>query len=484
MDRGRIKVALAMTFMMSIYILTNTKTTAKKESAKEISVSEKRAKFEDIVYQCGWGISVNDTENLCYTTIKSGNINYTFTVSLFNGEWESDTHFFLRSSGLYLAYNTSTDIEYRGNIEYLEDYKITPYKGNVSVHFSENFHNISGEIVSDDGIINIKFIGKEMSKEEYMLPRIYYAFILSFCYLISIGALAKHTQQCYDSPMFAEKTSLGTIAMIEIFELGFGLWQLHKAFQESSAFNYIFIGAFWSFSSFMLVQTKLLPIVFRAQNTTLSGLGFHISSRIVSSYQTRFCLVCMMFLIVLKLLKDFFVATVPILHLIFIPQIIINSIKGYKDSFSLGFSSSILVTKVIIGLYLFGCPKNFMKYQVNYQLCVNIVLAVSLQILILYYQSFKPRFLVPKRYRPLTYDYFRSKVEEQVLALDADNTCIICMTPLNTGQNTLEPVVNTSKTMHTPCNHRFHRDCLVQWMAVKLECPTCRSKLPIFEENA
>jgi len=32
--------------------------------------------------------------------------------------------------------------------------------------------------------------------------------------------------------------------------------------------------------------------------------------------------------------------------------------------------------------------------------------------------------------------------------------------------------------MLAPCDHIFHRDCLVQWMDVKLECPVCRTELP------
>jgi hypothetical protein len=32
--------------------------------------------------------------------------------------------------------------------------------------------------------------------------------------------------------------------------------------------------------------------------------------------------------------------------------------------------------------------------------------------------------------------------------------------------------------MLAPCNHLFHRECLVQWMDVKMECPTCRTELP------
>ena len=32
--------------------------------------------------------------------------------------------------------------------------------------------------------------------------------------------------------------------------------------------------------------------------------------------------------------------------------------------------------------------------------------------------------------------------------------------------------------MLAPCDHLFHRDCLVQWMDVKMECPICRTELP------
>lgn len=35
-----------------------------------------------------------------------------------------------------------------------------------------------------------------------------------------------------------------------------------------------------------------------------------------------------------------------------------------------------------------------------------------------------------------------------------------------------------SDYMLAPCNHLFHRECLVQWMDVKMECPICRTALP------
>jgi len=35
--------------------------------------------------------------------------------------------------------------------------------------------------------------------------------------------------------------------------------------------------------------------------------------------------------------------------------------------------------------------------------------------------------------------------------------------------------------MKTPCNHKFHIPCLVEWMSIKMACPTCRAQLPILE---
>jgi hypothetical protein len=39
-------------------------------------------------------------------------------------------------------------------------------------------------------------------------------------------------------------------------------------------------------------------------------------------------------------------------------------------------------------------------------------------------------------------------------------------------------VRNRPDYMLAPCNHLFHRECLAQWMDVKMECPICRTELP------
>lgn len=70
--------------------------------------------------------------------------------------------------------------------------------------------------------------------------------------------------------------------------------------------------------------------------------------------------------------------------------------------------------------------------------------------------------------------------------------CVICMMSLyeDPEQDLQEPLLNIirpnnkkiKKTiMKTPCNHRFHIKCLIEWTKIKLECPICRKKLPSLE---
>jgi hypothetical protein len=40
---------------------------------------------------------------------------------------------------------------------------------------------------------------------------------------------------------------------------------------------------------------------------------------------------------------------------------------------------------------------------------------------------------------------------------------------------------NHNQIMKTPCGHKFHVKCLVEWMGIKMECPTCRARLPVIE---
>lgn len=483
MDRRRLRVALVMACAFSIFMIS--KQNPKIEKTNTIGIQpdvDKGFTKDKEIYDGIWKLNSSNTENYLSLGLlySSDELNSMYLI-MYYGNWKSDPYFSISTKSL--EYNSTENLL---RAKYI--YKIENGIGNnvTGSLFVKMLNNDSTELegkVEYDGInITIKAYSKDKQKE--MFSRLYYAFMITTAYLITIAALAKHFQLVYENSAQAEKTSLLTLGLMEVYELGFALWQLQKSFEGhlDSGIDYILISSFWAFSAFMFTHSKLLPIVFRAQNTNISSLGFYVSSRMIANYQSRFFLLCIIYIIILKLLKNFYYLTMPIVHMIFVPQIITNSLYGYKDSISFRNASSILLCKLVIALYLFGCPSNFMRYEPNYLLCTNLIIICLGQILVLKYQQHKPRFLIPRKYRPMSYDYFRDASEETSLSRDNDNTCIICMTPLNIPVAHHEPVVNKSKTMHTPCSHRFHQDCLVQWMCIKLECPTCRSRLPVFEE--
>ena len=77
------------------------------------------------------------------------------------------------------------------------------------------------------------------------------------------------------------------------------------------------------------------------------------------------------------------------------------------------------------------------------------------------------------------------------------NICGICMAHLSSrptdnsdgtddhSVNNIERVFRRLKRytsthyMRTPCQHEYHIGCLLSWMKVKMECPTCRGELPM-----
>ena len=163
----------------------------------------------------------------------------------------------------------------------------------------------------------------------------------------------------------------------------------------------------------------------------------------------------------------------------FIPQIVYTAKKGYKNSIRKSVIITISLSRLSLLLYLFGCPANFLSFIPNYKTCLIFIIFFVIQASFLLLQNIRPRFFLLKLCRPKIYSYFRDVTEEKI---QETSECIICMTPLNLSGQENPEIVNFSRTMHTPCRHKFHEDCLNNWMSVKMECPTCRSALPLMEE--
>ncbi len=74
-----------------------------------------------------------------------------------------------------------------------------------------------------------------------------------------------------------------------------------------------------------------------------------------------------------------------------------------------------------------------------------------------------------------------------------DEECVICLSQLRHSPISNETVavvdleanvesqmkVEENGYFETPCKHNYHQECLKRWAETKLECPTCRTVLPV-----
>eukprot|EP00252_Welwitschia_mirabilis_P010130 TRINITY_DN23267_c0_g1_i3.p1 TRINITY_DN23267_c0_g1~~TRINITY_DN23267_c0_g1_i3.p1 ORF type:complete len:432 (+),score=75.22 TRINITY_DN23267_c0_g1_i3:174-1298(+) len=157
-----------------------------------------------------------------------------------------------------------------------------------------------------------------------------------------------------------------------------------------------------------------------------------------------------------------------LLYSFWIPQIIMNVVHDTRKPLHPQYIMGMTISRLAIPLYVFGCPRNFMRVEIDVRWCISLVMFLSLQAVILLLQHYLgSRWFIPRQILPEKYSYFRR--------VDRDNNhhfdCVICMAPVDAVQR-------SSECMVTPCDHYFHAGCLQRWMDIKMECPTCRRPLP------
>ena len=134
-------------------------------------------------------------------------------------------------------------------------------------------------------------------------------------------------------------------------------------------------------------------------------------------------------------------------------------------------------------------PHNFLGIEVHPRFGLAVCLYIVLQVLLLYVQGMHGgrsllsgtclRVLLPAKY-----DYHRPVPRE---VFDYTPECVICMDPIEPAAPgpagveegaARQTARGSAELMLTPCNHLFHTRCLAHWMEHKMECPTCRGRLP------
>ncbi|KAI8881349.1 hypothetical protein K501DRAFT_189207 [Backusella circina FSU 941] len=139
-----------------------------------------------------------------------------------------------------------------------------------------------------------------------------------------------------------------------------------------------------------------------------------------------------------------------------IPQIVRNVLRGCRHPLSHRYILIMSITRLSVPLYFYGCPENLIGHETTKWVWA-LVGYVAIQVAILFLQDqFGPRFFVPSRYLPQTYNYHPvlqddDENEEEEQHQHKRRDCAICFLPVDS---------TNSSYMVTPCDHIFHTDCL------------------------
>ena len=237
-------------------------------------------------------------------------------------------------------------------------------------------------------------------------------------------------------------------------------------------FNAFATVAFFKLLLFAVFEMRLMLVAWKAVRAQEFSAGWQSVRRALSVLYSRFYCALIASIIIMWRFWDYQHALMFIAYSFWVPQIVFNVVNDCHNPFTPKYIYGITLTRLLAPVYMLGCPRNFLTLMFHgkslYWSSGALYLCVwaAVQVYVLESQQWwGARWFIPRRFLPQKYDYTR-KVPSNLRGED----CVICMGSVEE--------CDKSSHMITPCNHLFHGECLLQWMDVKMECPTCRAKIP------
>ncbi|CAO3608837.1 unnamed protein product [Cunninghamella blakesleeana] len=365
---------------------------------------------------------------------------------------------------------------------------------------------------------------KGLKIEEYFVKATNYATMATIIAISQIFLLI-HQMEFTPTPSSVSNVSYWTIAMQSMMDGYICLLHLTTGVVMESVFLPFASAAFFSFIAVSIFGMRYLLVIWKIQRPEVSR-GNQGTSRLTDNNNTNnnnntanntntnnntssqqsstsqshmdfskiyIILLFGLFLFYQSTTRSAFIQNVVIgvlgfgLYSFWIPQIIRNVTRGCRKPLSPRYILGMTLTRLAIPLYFYACPQNIISQDPSTGVWA-LVGYTMLQALILFFQDlFGPRFFVPEKYLPQTYNYHpilppddEETVTDDSVKTNQPKDCAICMLPVDTSGTAATGlhVIGRTQYMMTPCHHLFHTDCLEKWMRIKLECPLCKSYLP------
>ena len=368
-----------------------------------------------------------------------------------------------------------------------------------------------------------------------------YSFYMMLTCLTQIVVLLRqllHTQ----AQSAATRVSLLCIGWQTVLDALLCLVHIYLSLAMQPLFTAFASVAFFKLLIFCVIEMKYMAIIIQARNSNNGGNNTEILRRQIAMLHLRFYVALIASFLAFFYAGDGYrTIYILLLYSFWVPQIVQNIITEAKRPLHTYYIYGMSLTRLVAPLYIFAVQNNFLKEvypdsPTNVFMCQLLFAWVGIQTAILIGQGrYGARFMIPARFLPPKFDYSRpippsllaqgalddvpsqslqnergphpsnvpplvpsdsspirttgvarnrikgSRVNRPETGMTAENPpaadssgpsidCVICYNAID--------VRNRRGYMLAPCDHLFHRDCLVQWMDVKMECPICRNELP------
>lgn len=366
----------------------------------------------------------------------------------------------------------------------------------------------------------------------------FYMILTCFIQIILLLRQLLHTQ----AQAAATRVSLLCIGWQTVLDAILCLVHIFFSLTMAPVFTAFACVAFFKLLIFCVIEMKYMAIIIQARNAGSGGNTMEHLRRQIAVLHLQFYVALMGTLVALFYAWDmnqtFFML---VLYSFWVPQIVRNVITEAKRPLHHYYVFGMSITRLVAPLYMFALNDNFLaevfpESITNTFMCELIGIWVFIQAAILELQGrYGARCMIPAQFLPPKFDYSRpippsllptdinsespseslrmeresgNEVRNSVVSRESSprrptgarnrmkgsrgnrNEASMTTETVSTASSRVTPnfdcvicyneidIRDRTAYMLAPCDHLFHRDCLIQWMEVKMECPVCRKELP------
>jgi Ring finger domain len=351
---------------------------------------------------------------------------------------------------------------------------------------------MNGGFVSEECNTHLNILLSTLDTETLFGKAINYTLLVTFVAFMQVVVLIRQMEMT-STQAGASRVSLMTVGLQAVADSYLCLGHLTMGIAVPTLFNAFATAAFFKFIIFSIFEMRWLLLIWKARRPSGFAEGWEAMRRELSLLYSRFYGSLLLGIVILYQLQNHLKYFVFALYAFWLPQIVLNVVGDHRKPLHPMYILGMSVTRLMIPMYFYACPRNFLHIQPQYPTAIGLVVWVLTQASVLLSQhKYGSRWFVPKPLLPLKYDYFRpinttsdveagcgageensdesaALAEEGRSVFPDEMECCICMTSVE---------VSSRDRMVTPCDHFFHQECLEQWLNVKLECAVCRQTVP------